>query len=70
MSNGINYLHSHSGIERDQKFKKDVVLVDEKYKDMFSGEPTIPYGYKKKTYIMVNTYSFARKGGVFKNLYE
>ena len=32
MSKGFNSLHSHSGLERELKFKKYLVLVDEEYK--------------------------------------
>lgn len=70
MSNGVNFLHSHSGIEREMKFPKDKVLVDERYYDMFSGEPLSEYGYKRRRYYAVNILSFVRKGGIFKNLYE
>ena len=70
MSDGHNYLHSHSGIEREMHFPKDTVLVDEKYEDLFGGEPVNKFLYKKKRYIKVNILSFVKKGGVFKNLFE
>lgn len=66
MSYNIKYLHSHSGIEREMKFDKSEVLVDEKYKDMFPFSR--PYMYNEKKYYIVNILSFVQKGGVFKNL--
>ncbi len=72
MSNGRNYLHSHSGIEREMKFKKNTVLVDEEYKALFAeGTYTIkPYNYKGKTYYQVPILAFVHKNGVFKNFDE
>lgn len=70
MSYQHNYLHSHSGIEREMKFDKNVVIVDEKYEELFGGEPIEEYIYNKKRYIKVNIMSFVQKGGVFKNLFE
>lgn len=70
MSQGINYLHSHSGIERSvPELAKDKfhVLVDEEYKKMFDGLAK-PFKYMHKQYYLVPTYSFFMKGGVFKNL--
>ncbi len=73
MSYGINYLHSHSGLERslpETANDKFHVLVDEEYKDMFeaSGIDVVPFKYKRTQYYKVPTYAFFRKGGVFKNL--
>ena len=73
MSQGINYLHSHSGLERstpetvNDKFH---VLIDEEYKRMFelSGVKVKPFKYKGIQYYKVPTYAFFMKGGVFKNL--
>lgn len=70
MSNGHNYLHSHSALERELKFPKHTVLIDEKYAEIFGGEPCKEFVYKKRTYYKVNIYSFVKKGGVFKNLIE
>lgn len=71
MSNRVNYLHSHSGLERELKFKKNVVLVDEKYKELFEGEPVCQlFVHNKMNYYKVNILSFFYKGGVFKNLFE
>lgn len=69
MSHGCNYLHSHSGIERDIRLQKHIVLVDEKYKDLFDGHMCEPFTYKGRQYLKVDTYIFVRKGGIFKNLY-
>lgn len=68
MSTGINYLHSHSGIEKEQDFPKKEVLVDEEYKALFSNPE--PYWYKDKLYYKVSTGEFAYKGGRFKCLSE
>lgn len=73
MSQGINYLHSHSGLERsipETANDKFHVLVDEEYKNMFelSGVKVHPFKHKGKQYYKVPTYAFFCKGGVFKNL--
>lgn len=70
MSNGVNFLHSHSGIERELHFPKDIVLVDEKYEDLFIKDLCKPFPYKRKKYIKVPISEFVRKGGLFKNMYE
>lgn len=70
MSYGHNYLHSHSGIERELKFPKDKVLIDKKYGDMFEDAFLKPFSYKGKDYLKVNIYIFWKKGGVFKNLFS
>ena len=73
MSRGINYLHSHSGIERDvRELAKDKfhVLIDEEYKYMFEdcGVKLVPFTHNGVKYYRCTTYSFFRKGGIFKNL--
>ena len=73
MSHGINYLHSHSGLERslsETASDKFHVLVDEEYKEIFeaSGVSVVPFKYKRTQYYKVPTYAFYQKGGVFKNL--
>ena len=73
MSQGITYLHSHSGLERslpETANDKFHVLVDEQYKGLFEscGVDTKPFVYKNKKYRKVPTYAFFQKGGVFKNL--
>lgn len=73
MSNGINYLHSHSGIEREvRELAKDKshVLIDEEFKHMFDdcGVKLTPFTYMGVKYYKVPIYAFFRKGGVFKNL--
>ena len=70
MSHGLNFLHSHSGLERDLRFPKHTVLVDAKFAHMFSGEPCVPFTHNRIEYGKVNILSFANKGGVFKNLSE
>ena len=70
MSHGLDYLHSHSGLERELKLPKHIVLVDAKYEYMFSGGPCVPFTHNRIEYVKVNILSFANKGGVFKNLSE
>lgn len=68
MSAGHKYLHSHSALERELKFDKNVVLIDTEYKDLFGDALVSPYKYKNREYLQVNILTFVRKGGVFKNL--
>jgi hypothetical protein len=73
MSRGILYLHSHSALERElQPTAKDKfhVLVDKKYAPLFEDCTTdiTPFTYNGVEYIKVPTFSFFKKGGVFKNL--
>lgn len=73
MSHGINYLHSHSGIERDvRELAKDKfhVLIDEEYKHLFDDcMPDVkPFKHGHMQFYRVPTYAFFAKGGVFKNL--
>lgn len=63
-----SFLHSHSGLEREKRFPKHTVLVDEKFGDMFSF--TKQFMYNGKMYYQVNTYEFVKMGGVFRNFYE
>lgn len=66
MSYGVSYMHSHSAIERDLRFGKGEVLIDEEYKDRFLEAK--PFEYKGKIYYKVNVLNFVLKGGTFKNL--
>lgn len=70
MSQGINYLHSHSAIERNERLPKHVVLIDGEYKGLFvdCAVKMSPYRYNNKTYYKVPILTFVYKGGVFKNL--
>ena len=70
MSNGITFLHSHSGLERNLRFTKHIVLVDAKFANMFSGGPCVPFTHNSIEYVKVNILSFIKKGGVFKNISE
>lgn len=70
MSKGIQYLHSHSAIERDSKLPKQFVLIDVDFKNLFADGVLEPFFYGRKKYYKVSTLSFVRKGGVFKNLSE
>jgi len=74
MSKGINYLHSHSGIEKELKMPKHLVLVDEKYEDFLLGgslNGQVNFRrvkYNGKVYLEVPIMMFVKNGGVFKNL--
>ena len=68
MSYGIKQLHSHSAIERDKHFPKNIVLIDREYLHLFEDEPHDLFFYDKKDYYKVNILSFVNKGGIFKNL--
>ena len=70
MSNGITFLHSHSGLERNLRFPKHTVIVDATFANMFSGKPCVPFTHNSIEYVKVNILSFVKKGGVFKNLSE
>jgi len=61
-------LHSHSGLEREIKFPKHIVLIDEDFCDMFPIREKMVYN--KKVYYKVPILDFIRNGGRFKNLME
>lgn len=70
MSGKFNGLHSHSALERELKFPKHFVLVDEEYKNMFIADTISRYAYGGKVYYKVPIMSFVRNGGVFKNFIQ
>ena len=70
MSKNFGLLHSHSGLERELKFKKHIVLVDEQYKNMFLEDTIEKFKHLGNVYYKVPILSFVRKGGVFKNFME
>lgn len=70
MSYGHNYLHSHSGLERNLSFPKNEVLIDAKYSDIFDDVLLKPFQYNGHNYYKVNIYIFWKRGGVFKNLFK
>lgn len=63
-------LHSHSGLERELKLPKHIVLIDEQFKNMFIENNITPLKYNGHTYYQVPTLAFAKKGGFFKNFME
>ena len=67
MSNKMNFLHSHSALERELKFPKHIVLVDEEYKNLFLEDAIEKFTYCRKVYYKVPILSFVNNGGVFKN---
>ena len=68
MSHTVDFLHSHSSIERDMKLPKHYVLIDEEYKHMFLEAKLVMVG--RKRFYKVGTFDFVCKGGVFKNYSE
>lgn len=76
MSKGMTSLHSHSGIERELKMPKHLVLVDEEYEDSIISDSireSIKFKkikYKQRTYLEVPIMMFVKNGGIFKNLNE
>ncbi len=74
MSEGLTTLHSHSGLERELKFPKHIVLVDEIHEDELIGteqKKSVTFKRFKNggvTYIEVPIMTFVNNGGVFKNL--
>lgn len=68
MSYGKDYLHSHSGLERELRFPKHIVLVDEKYGHLF--KKFVPFKHGDIMYYKVPIMDFVKNGGVFKNLSE
>lgn len=68
MSYGKDYLHSHSGLERELRFPKHIVLVDEKYGHLF--KKSVPFKHGDIMYCKVPIMDFVKNGGVFKNLSE
>ena len=67
MGKESSYLHSHSALEREVKFPKYRVLVDEKFKAMFNPLTARTLEYNKVRYLSVPIMEFVRNGGVFKN---
>ena len=66
MAKESDFLHSHSGLERELKIPKHTVLVDEEFGDRFIEKK--PFKYNGVDYIKVPILSFVKEGGVFKNL--
>lgn len=62
-------MHSHSALERELKFPKNVVLIDQEYGDRFADFQLKPFTYKGHQYYKVDTYLFYRRHGVFKNVF-
>ena len=62
-----DFLHSHSGLERDLKFPKYTVLVDVWFADMFGMKESDAIKINEHKYLKVNTLAFANAGGRFKN---
>lgn len=70
MSQRKDVLHSHSGLERELKFKKHTVLVDEKFKGLFLDDTIEPFKHGGVNYYKVPILSFVNKGGIFKNFMQ
>lgn len=70
MSTGITQLHSHSGLERELKFPKHIVLVDVMYAPTFmkQGVKVLHFKHNGVEYIKIPILDFVANGGIFKNL--
>lgn len=68
MSKGLDYLHSHSALEREIGMHNSMVLIDEKFGSQFLSETIQPFVYNGVKYYKVPTISFVLRKGVFKNL--
>lgn len=68
MSKTITQLHSHSILEHGLELPKNIVLVDERFGEMFHVKYSLKY--KKSTYYKVPIMDFIRNGGVFKAYIE
>jgi hypothetical protein len=70
MSRNIDFIHSHSALERELRMPKHIVLVDAKYATTFitNGFPVENFSYGGVDYIKVPISGFIKMGGLFKNL--
>lgn len=67
MSNGLQYLHSHSALERELNVPKHLVLVDAQFEDLFLSDAVVHVRHNGKAYIKVPTITFVNKHGTFRN---
>ena len=67
MSNGLQYLHSHSALERELNVPKHLVLADAQFKDLFLSDAVVNFRHMGRAYIKVPTLTFVKKHGVFRN---
>lgn len=68
MSFERDVLHSHSGLERELRLPKHVVLIDVAFGHLFMDEAKRPFKHDGRNYYKVLTQSFVKKGGIFRNL--
>lgn len=72
MSQGKDFLHSHSALERELRLPKHLVLVDERFRDKFDERrmaEVVHYDEGHKIiYLKVPVLDFVKQGGIFKNL--
>ena len=72
MSTGLDYLYNHSGLERELRIPKNVVLVDEEFRSMFDSMRVSNFNMvhdrRVLKYVKVHILDFVKKGGIFKNL--
>lgn len=68
MSRGLSILHSHSGLERELKLPKHIVVVDICFINMFADTKVQGFSHNGVNYYKVPVDAFIRKGGLFKNL--
>ena len=72
MASYVDGLHSHSGLEGAMGYPKHLVLVDERFEDLFLKNNIKPMriALNNKTYLRVPIMAFVRLGGQFKNYTE
>lgn len=72
MASYIDSMHSHSGLENSLGYPKHLVLVDEKYEDLFleANIRVVKVSIKNKKYLRVPILAFVKLGGQFKNYTE
>lgn len=68
MSSGLSILHSHSGLERELKLPKHIVVVDSCFINLFADAKVQGFMHNGVSYYKVPVDAFIRNGGLFKNL--
>lgn len=68
MSKGLSILHSHSGLERELKLPKHIVVVDSCFINLFNGTKVQGFTHNGVSYYKVPVNAFIKNGGHFKNL--
>ena len=66
----MRVLHSHSGLEREMRMDQGHVLIDDRFKELFSQIKTEKMKCRGKVYHKVPVMAFVMLGGYFKNYIE